>query len=115
MRAGGFYRSTSMPPPGQCPAECVTGVLVSFQPRTSEVMLAAVKCKQNVDPALADALDAAVAEMGKMRPQNPPVSGCVKKTTTPGYKAAMQTGTSNDATAEVRLAERILRVGKQMP
>ncbi|CAE7684268.1 TU20 [Symbiodinium sp. CCMP2592] len=31
-----------------------------------QVMLAAVKCKQNVDPALADALDAAVAEMGKM-------------------------------------------------
>ena len=36
--------------------------------RTFEVMLAAVKCKQNVDPALADALDAAVAEMGKMCP-----------------------------------------------
>ncbi|CAJ1399344.1 unnamed protein product [Effrenium voratum] len=31
-----------------------------------QVMLAAVKCKQNVDPALADALDAAVAEMSKM-------------------------------------------------
>jgi len=30
------------------------------------VMLAAVKCKQNVDPALADALDAAVADMSKM-------------------------------------------------
>ncbi|CAK9031234.1 Polyubiquitin [Cleaved into: Ubiquitin] [Durusdinium trenchii] len=30
------------------------------------VMLAAVKCKQNVDPALADALDASVAEMSKM-------------------------------------------------
>ena len=30
-------------------------------------MLAAVKCKQNVDPALADALDGAVAEMSKMR------------------------------------------------
>lgn len=29
-------------------------------------MLAAVKCKQNVDPALADALDAAVADMSKM-------------------------------------------------
>ena len=29
-------------------------------------MLAAVKCKQNVDPALADALDGAVAEMSKM-------------------------------------------------
>ena len=29
-------------------------------------MLAAVKCKQNVDPALADSLDAAVAEMSKM-------------------------------------------------
>ena len=29
-------------------------------------MLAAVKCKQNVDPALADALDATVAEMSKM-------------------------------------------------
>ncbi|CAE7684232.1 lip-1 [Symbiodinium sp. CCMP2592] len=32
-----------------------------------QVMLAAVKCKQNVDPALADALDGAVAEMSKMR------------------------------------------------
>ena len=31
-----------------------------------KVMLAAVKCKQNVDPAVADALDAAVAEMSKM-------------------------------------------------
>eukprot|EP00437_Effrenium_voratum_P011852 CAMPEP_0181446236 /NCGR_PEP_ID=MMETSP1110-20121109/26000_1 /TAXON_ID=174948 /ORGANISM="Symbiodinium sp., Strain CCMP421" /LENGTH=208 /DNA_ID=CAMNT_0023570307 /DNA_START=57 /DNA_END=683 /DNA_ORIENTATION=+ len=31
-----------------------------------QVMLAAVKCKQNVDPALADALDGAVAEMSKM-------------------------------------------------
>ena len=29
-------------------------------------MLAAVKCKQNVDPALADALDGAVADMSKM-------------------------------------------------
>ena len=37
--------------------------------RTFKVMLAAVKCKQNVDPALADALDAAVVEMGKMRPR----------------------------------------------
>ena len=33
-----------------------------------QVMLAAVKCKQNVDPALADALDGAVAEMSKMCP-----------------------------------------------
>ena len=32
-----------------------------------KVMLAAVKCKQNVDPALADALDGAVAEMSKMQ------------------------------------------------
>ena len=31
-----------------------------------QVMLAAVKCKQNVDPALGDALAAAVAEMSKM-------------------------------------------------
>ncbi|CAE7203599.1 TU20, partial [Symbiodinium sp. KB8] len=46
-----------------------------------QVMLAAVKCKQNVDPALADALDAAVAEMGKMCP-----------------------GTSNDATSEAAFA-----------
>eukprot|EP00435_Cladocopium_sp_Y103_P052249 s203_g16.t1 len=30
------------------------------------VMLSAVKCKQNVDPALADALDASVADMSKM-------------------------------------------------
>lgn len=30
------------------------------------VMLSAVKCKQNVDPALADALDGAVADMSKM-------------------------------------------------
>lgn len=30
-------------------------------------MLAAVKCKQNVDPALADALDGAVADMSKMQ------------------------------------------------
>ena len=29
----------------------------------AEVMLAAVKCKQNVDPALADTLAGAVAEM----------------------------------------------------
>jgi len=29
-------------------------------------MLSAVKCKQNVDPALADALDGAVADMSKM-------------------------------------------------
>lgn len=29
-------------------------------------MLSAVKCKQNVDPALADALDASVADMSKM-------------------------------------------------
>lgn len=27
-----------------------------------------MKCKQNVDPALADALDGAVAEMSKMQP-----------------------------------------------
>ena len=31
-----------------------------------KVMLAAVKCKQNVDPAVADALDVAVVEMSKM-------------------------------------------------
>ena len=31
-----------------------------------KVMLAAVKCKQNVDPALADSLAGAVAEMSKM-------------------------------------------------
>ena len=31
-----------------------------------QVMLAAVKCKQNVDPALADTLAGAVAEMSKM-------------------------------------------------
>ena len=36
------------------------------QQSANKVMLAAVKCKQNVDPALADALDAAVAEMSKM-------------------------------------------------
>merc|ERR1711879_1069270 len=30
------------------------------------VMAAAVKCKQNVDPAIADALEAACKEMGKM-------------------------------------------------
>ena len=30
------------------------------------VMTAAMKCKQNVDPAVADALDAAVVEMSKM-------------------------------------------------
>ena len=29
-------------------------------------MLSAVKCKQNVDPALADALDGTVADMSKM-------------------------------------------------
>merc|ERR1719416_330086 len=31
-----------------------------------KVMLCAVKCKQTVDPANADALDAAAGEMGKM-------------------------------------------------
>lgn len=36
------------------------------QRSAKKVMLAAVKCKQNVDPALADALDAAVADMSKM-------------------------------------------------
>ena len=40
---------------------------ISHAAVTSQVMLAAVKCKQNVDPALADALDGAVAEMSKMQ------------------------------------------------
>eukprot|EP00440_Ansanella_granifera_P008124 gb/GFBE01008791.1/.p1 GENE.gb/GFBE01008791.1/~~gb/GFBE01008791.1/.p1 ORF type:complete len:105 (+),score=42.84 gb/GFBE01008791.1/:1-315(+) len=31
-----------------------------------QVMTAAVKCKQQVDPAIADALDAAVGDMSKM-------------------------------------------------
>ena len=40
---------------------------ISHAAGTSQVMLAAVKCKQNVDPALADALDGAVADMSKMQ------------------------------------------------
>ena len=40
---------------------------ISHAAVTSQVMLAAVKCKQNVDPALADALDGVVAEMSKMQ------------------------------------------------
>ncbi|OLP98983.1 Ubiquitin [Symbiodinium microadriaticum] len=48
-----------------------------------QVMLAAVKCKQNVDPALADALDAAVAEMGKMYIKCPPSSRRGRRAETP--------------------------------